>query len=202
MSVDSHYNSQFIQIDFRLLENPDFIRFVHRAEFATYLILRRYIWRGGEHRLGLHKLYHQDRKLASSISGKRMAELLGMRDVTKISKHLTYLVDLKVVERIRTGRESIFVLGEWFMPTGWDVSKEFYYLENVFGTSDGDLPNPQNQTWPKRPNQNWPNKPNQTWPKRPNSNIEENKEWNTVNGGKSPLATLPDLERMFPSSID
>ena len=194
MSIDANYNSQFLQIDFRLLDDPKFIGFVNRPEFATYLILRRFIWRGGEHRLGLHDFYHNQRKLVSSISGKRIASMLGLRDVTWVSKHLSYLVDLKVVERIRTGRESIFVLGEWIRPPSFDVAKEYYYVENVFGAALDDLGKNQNQTWGRSPNQILGSKPSLTWGARPSSNIKRNKE-KTVNGGRSVLALLPDIDQ-------
>src|SRR5687768_7367345 len=169
MSVDSNYNSQFLQIDFKLLDNPRFLAFVNRAEFATYLILRRFVWRGGEHRLGLHELYTNQRKLASAIGTPRIAELLHLRDETRVSKHLTYLDKLGVVQRLRTGRENIFILGEWYKPPGWEVSKEFYYVDNCFGVdnspseqeSSSDLAQNTKSDLQKTPDQSWLKKPDQ-----------------------------------------
>ena len=198
MSVDSNFNRQFIQIDFRLLDNPEFLQFVTQVEFATYLILRRYIWRGSEHRLGLHTLYAKQQKLACSISVERIAEMLGLKEgTTRVSRHLTTLCEIGVVERIRTGRENIFVLGEWHRPRGWHVSKEFYYLENRFGIPGGkspktrksdlskndksDLQNAQDQTGRKTAGQ--------TRRKTTDSNREENREVNTVGNG---LQNLPN----------
>lgn len=194
MSADSHYNAQFIQFDFRLLDNPEFLQFVTRTEFATYLILRRYIWRGGRHRLGLHDLYANEHKLASSIGTKRIAELLGLKDATRVSKHLTYLESQGAIRRIPTGRETIFVLGEWHQPPGWNVSKEFYYLDNRFGVA---FEGPQSPIAAKNPGSDLAQKakpdlhsePDQTWLEKPSSNRKGNREDNTVNGIKN----LPDL---------
>jgi hypothetical protein len=193
MSVDSNYNSQFLQIDFRLLDNRSFLAFVNQAEFATYLILRRYVWRGGVHRLGLHDLYHQQQKLASSIGAPRVAEMLGLRDTTRVSKHLSYLVELGVVKRLRTGRENIFVLGEWYQPPGWQVSKEYYYLDNCFGVDNSGPPGPSKSDLAQKAKSDLHPAPTQSWPKEPSSNREENKETNTVNGNHSPVKNLPDV---------
>ena len=194
MSVDSNYNSQFIQVDFRLLDNPAFLKFVNRTEFATYLILRRYIWRGGEHRLGLHDLYAKQNKLASSVGAKRIAEMLGFKDATRISKHLTYLENLGVLRRIHTGRETISILGEWHQPPGWDVSKEFYYLENRFGLVDTpakpDLAQRAKPVLAEAAKSDLQHQPSQNWPDQPSSNREENREVNTVRNG---VKELPDL---------
>lgn len=198
MSVDSNYNRQFIQIDFRLLDDPEFLRFVNRAEFAVYLILRRYIWRGGEHRLGLHELYAKQRKLASSIGVPRITELLGLKESTLVSRYLTSLYELGVVQRIRTGRENIFILGEWHRPRGWSVSKEFYYLENRFGIPGDKDPGPTRTDMSKKyrsdlqgnEGQNQRKTANQSWRKSTDSNREENRELNTVRNG---VKHLPDL---------
>jgi len=200
MSVDANYNSQFIQIDFKLLDNPDFLAFVGRAEFATYLILRRYIWRGGEHRLGLHLLYSQERKLAASIGTARISELLGLTDPTRVSKHLSALAEEGIIQRIKTGRESIFILGEWHRPPGWDVSKEFYYLENRFGVGDSAEPGKTDtksaepvdkSDLAKKAKSDLGIFAGQTWRKKPRNNIEGNRESNnTVN----PVKLLPDLD--------
>ena len=198
MNIDAKYNSQFIQIDFSLLDDPQFLQFVNRVEFGTYLILRRYIWRGGPHALGLHKMYHEKQLLASSVSADKIASLLQLKDPTRVSKHLAYLIQLKVVHKISTGRENIYVLGEWHTPPGFKAAKEFYYLENLFGSSKSELAKnakselqkSPGQSWRKTPSQSWQDSPKQTWPKTPNSNREENKEANTVRNG---LQMLPDL---------
>jgi hypothetical protein len=97
------------------------------------------------------------------------------------------------VKRIRTGRQNIYVLGEWYdYSEGKDGSKrlEWFYLEQKFGVSTADLAHKaKSDLHPQA---------GQTWPKEPNINIEENRERNTVNGvvkgrEKSVLQQLPDL---------
>jgi hypothetical protein len=97
------------------------------------------------------------------------------------------------VKRIRTGRQNIYVLGEWYdYSEAKDGSKrlEWFYLEQKFGVSTSDLAHKaKSELHPQT---------GQTWPKEPNINIEENREKNTVNGvvkgrEKSTLQQLPDL---------
>jgi hypothetical protein len=98
------------------------------------------------------------------------------------------------VKRIRTGRQNIYVLGEWYdYSEAKDGSKrlEWFYLEQKFGVSTSDLAQ-------KAKSELHPHA-GQTWLKKPNINIEENREKNTVNGivkggvDKSVLRELPDL---------
>jgi hypothetical protein len=108
-------------------------------------------------------------------------------------KQLTKLENYGVVKRIRTGRQNIYVLGEWYdYSEGKDGSKrlEWFYLEQKFGVSKSDLAQ-------KAKSELHPHA-GQTWSKEPNINIEENREKNTVNGvvkggEKSTLRELPDL---------
>ena len=104
------------------------------------LILRRYIWRGGEdkpHFLNLHHLYEHDKLLVSSISNAKIASLLQLKDLTRVSKQLTKLEKYGVVKRIRTGRQNIYVLGEWYdYSEGKDGSKRLVQpggKKNPFG---------------------------------------------------------------------
>ena len=65
--MNINVNRQFILLDFELIDDPRFLDFVSASEFGTYLILRRFIWRGGEnkpHFLNLHNLYENDRLFA------------------------------------------------------------------------------------------------------------------------------------------
>jgi hypothetical protein len=158
--------------------------------------LRRFIWRGGEdkpHFLNLHHLYENDKLLVCSISNDKIASLLHLNDLTRVSKQLTKLENYGVVKRIRTGRQNIYVLGEWYdYSEGKDGSKrlEWFYLEQKFGVSKSDLAQKaKSELHPQT---------GQTWPKEPNINIEDNREENTVNGvvkglGKSALRELPDV---------
>jgi len=128
-----------------------------------------------------------------SISNEKIASLLHLHDLTRVSKQLTKLERYGVVKRIRTGRQNIYVLGEWYdYSEGKDGSKrlEWFYLEQKFGVSTSDLAQKaKSDVHPQT---------GQTWPKEPNINIEENREKNTVNGvikggEKSVLQSLPDL---------
>jgi hypothetical protein len=195
--MNINVNRQFILLDFELIDDPKFLEFVSASEFGTYLILRRFIWRGGEnkpHFLNLHHLYENDKLLVCSISNDKIASLLHLHDLTRVSKQLTKLENYGVVKRIRTGRQNIYVLGEWYdYSEGKDGSKrlEWFYLEQKFGVSTSDLAQKaKSELHPQA---------GQSWSKEPNINIEENREKNTVNGvvkggGESALQKLPDLE--------
>jgi hypothetical protein len=194
--MNINVNRQFILLDFELIDDPRFLDFVSSAEFGTYLILRRYIWRGGPdkpHFLNLHQLYENDKLLVCSISNEKIASLLQLKDLTRVSKQLTKLEKYGVVKRIRTGRQNIYILGEWYdYSEVKDGSKrlEWFYLEQKFGVSKSDLAQKaKSELHPQT---------GQTWPKEPNINIEENREKNTVNGvvkeeEKSTLQQLPNL---------
>ena len=197
MPMNINVNRQFVLLDFELIDDPSFLDFVSAAEFGTYLILRRFIWRGGEnkpHFLNLHQLYENDKLLVCSISNDKIASLLHLHDLTRVSKQLTKLEKYGVIKRIRTGRQNIYVLGEWYdYSEVKDGSKrlEWFYLEQKFGVSKSDLAQ-------KAKSELHPDA-GQTWLKKPNINIEENREKNTVNGvvkggEKSALQKLPDLE--------
>jgi hypothetical protein len=194
--MNINLNRQFILLDFELIDDPQFLGFVSSAEFGTYLILRRFIWRGGEnkpHFLNLHNLYETDKLLVCSISNEKIASLLHLNDLTRVSKQLTKLEKYGVIKRIRTGRQNIYVLGEWYdYSEVKDGSKrlEWFYLEQKFGVSKSDLAQ-------KAKSELHPDA-GQTWLKKPDINIEENREKNTVNGvvkggEKSVLQKLPDL---------
>src|SRR5690348_1728738 len=137
--MNSNFNRQFVLIDFALIDDPGFLAFVSAAEFGTYLILRRFIWRGGEdkpHFLNLHHLYEDKKLLVCSISNEKIAALRNLHDVTRISKHLTKLEAYGVLKRMRTGRQNIYVLGEWYdYSESKDGSRrlEWFYVEQKFG---------------------------------------------------------------------
>jgi hypothetical protein len=194
--MNINVNRQFILLDFELIDDPKFLEFVSVSEFGTYLILRRFIWRGGEdkpHFLNLHHLYEKDKLLVCSISNDKIASLLHLNDLTRVSKQLTKLENYGVVKRIRTGRQNIYVLGEWYdYSEGKDGSKrlEWFYLEQKFGVSKSDLA--------QKAKSDLHPQTSQTWSKEPNINIEENREKNTVNGvvkgeEKRALRELPNI---------
>jgi hypothetical protein len=197
--MNINFNRQFVLLDFELIEDPQFLEFVSTSEFGAYLILRRYIWRGGEnkpHFLNLHSLYEHEKLLVCSIGNEKIASLLKLNDLTRVSKQLTKLEQYGVMKRIRTGRQNIYVLGEWYdYSEAKDGSKrlEWFYLEQKFGVNKGDLA--QTAKSELHPHTD------QIWPTEPSNNIEENREKNTVNGvvkgkgEKSGIQQLRDLEQ-------
>lgn len=138
--MNSNFNQQFIMLDFKLLENKDFLQFLGSSEFATYLVLRRFVWRSVDpHYMGLHTLYRQQQKLVCSLERDTIAEFIDIAP-DNISRHLSKLQDRGVIKRILTGRQSVFVLGEWIDVNGDGSYKvEWFYMEGIFGLSKPDL---------------------------------------------------------------
>src|SRR5918996_4167528 len=182
--MTENFNRQFILFDYKQLDDPVFLNFVGTAEFKTFLLLLRYIWRGGSHRLGLDELYAKEHLLVAAVDRGFLAHKLGLQDETRVSKHLTKLEELKLVRRVRTGRETIFVLGEWLdisEEQDGSAKKEWFYYERVFGKHRGkDSSNEtrkggdegstssdvaQNATSEvhNTPHQRWPETPQQMW---------------------------------------
>jgi hypothetical protein len=190
--MNSNFNRQFILLDFQLLDDPKFIAFMNTAEFGTHMILRRYIWRGGEaksHLLGMHELYEQKRLLVSSISREKLAEKLNLKDVTRVSKHLTKLEELGVVRRIRTGRQSIYVLGEWVdYSENKDETKrlEWFYLDQKFGPKQqkepqkGTVPTTQSSDVAQNTTSDVAQNAHQTWPEPPHPTNNREHKYNNV----------------------
>jgi hypothetical protein len=137
--MNEHYNRQFLQIDFASLEAPEFFRFLQKAEFGAYLILRRYVWRSTTpHPLGLQGYYWDKQLLVAAVENDLIARKMGIRDVTRVSKYHKSLEDFGVIQRLRTGRANIFILGEWIdISEGKDKSKrlEWFYFDRKFGAS-------------------------------------------------------------------
>jgi len=196
--MNENFNRQFLLLDFEWIDDPRFLDFVTKAQFATFLILMRYIWRGREHRLGLHNLYWKERKLASAVGREKIASKLGLKDETRVSKHLTALQESGVIQLMRTGRENIFILGEWVdISEQQDKSKrkEWFYIERVFGAPTSDVA--KNTTSdvqeelevPKTPHLKGSLEPHQRWRDEPHSNREDNREF-TVNGALKYLRNL------------
>jgi hypothetical protein len=189
-SMNRNFNRQFVLIDFELLDDARFIEFMKTAEFATYMLLRRYIWRGGEkkpHFLGLEELYEQKRLLVCSVTNQAIADRLQLEDVTRVSKHLSKLEDSRVLRRIRTGRQNIYVLGEWVdYSSEQDGSRrlEWFYLEQRYGLTQSDLA--------QKAKSDLAPDAGQSWREKPNNNREENREENTVGNGVA-IKGLPDL---------
>src|SRR5258708_3990103 len=111
--MNSNFNRQFIMTGFRLLENREFLKFIGSSEYATYLVLRKFVWRGTEpHFMGLNELYLNDKLLVSSIERDKIEEITGV-STKNISRHLTSLESKGIIQVKRTGRQNIYTLGEW-----------------------------------------------------------------------------------------
>jgi len=135
MDVNAHFNSQFVMIDFELLDAPEFMHFVGSTAFSVYLLLRRYVWRSEEreHTAGLHHLYAQG-LLTCSISVAALADKAGVSE-RSVKEATSRLEDLGIVQSKATGREKVYVLGEWVdisEKKDGSVRKEWFYLERVF----------------------------------------------------------------------
>jgi DNA-binding transcriptional ArsR family regulator len=189
--MNSNFNRQFILIDFRLLENRGFLKFIGSSEFATYLVLRRNIWRGSSsHYMGLNDLYLRDKLLACSLDRAKIAEITHI-DPDNISRHLTSLETHRVIQRRRTGRQNIYILGEWVDVQGDGSYKlEWFYLEGVFGLSKSDLTESIRSDEAKASDQTRPKVSDQTRRSASDNNIKENKKDNTITNGIKNLKTL------------
>src|SRR5919197_5235337 len=117
--MTENFNRQFIILDFKHLDNPAYLDFVGTPEYKVFLILMRFVWRGGPHRLGLDDLYHQKKLLAAAVQRDFLAQKLKVREETHISRYLKRLEEMKIIQRMRTGRETIFIVGEWL-----DISEQ------------------------------------------------------------------------------
>ncbi|MBW7886489.1 MAG: helix-turn-helix domain-containing protein, partial [Caldilineaceae bacterium] len=184
--MNSHFNRQFILIDFRLLEDRSFLKFLGSSEFATYLVLRRNVWRSPKpHYMGLDQLYSGSRQLVCSLTREKIAEVTGVA-LDNISRHLSALERRGVIRRLRTGRQNIYVLGQWVDVKGDGSYKlEWFYMEGAFGVSKADLMQsvrseltPPSDQKRRRPSDN---------------NREENREEKTVANGV--FDSLPDLQQ-------
>jgi hypothetical protein len=200
--MTENFNRQFILFDYKQLDDPVFLNFFGTTEFKTFLLLLRYIWRGGFHRLGLDELYSKEQLLVAAVDRGFLAQKLRLQDETRVSKHLTKLEELKLVQRMRTRRETIFVLGEWLdisEEKDGSAKKEWFYYERVFGKNRGsDSSNEtrkggdegsttsdvaQNATSEvhNTPHQRWPETPQQMWQGEPRNNIKNKYINKTVN---------------------
>lgn len=125
-----NFNRQFILLDFRDLDNPEFLAFVRAPEFSTYLLMRRHIWRSLQpHYMGLHELYGRDHLLACSLERERIAEQLGGLSTRTVSNDLVALERRDVIRVRPTGRQNIYLLGWWGEEDG--VYYEAFYADRL-----------------------------------------------------------------------
>jgi len=199
--MNSNFNRQFILIDFKLLENKAFLDFLGSSEFGTYLVLRRHVWRSTEtHYMGLNDLYENDKLLVCSLERSKIAKTIGVR-ANQISLHLSKLEEHGVIKRIRTGRQSIFVLGEWIDVHGnGSYRLEWFYLEGKYGITKSDLAKAHttdvrksgDQTSVESGDQTSAGTSGQMSARSGDNNIEDNRKENTVNGA---IKNLKNLEQ-------
>ena len=194
--MNSHFNRQFIMLDFRLLGNRDFLKFLGSSEFATYLVLRSNIWRSPRpHHMGLDQLYEEEKELACSLTREKVAAVTGIAP-DNISRHLSTLAEKGVIRRRRTGRQSIFVLGEWVdVLSDGSYRLEWFYMEGCYGISKSDLTESVRSGLTKSSDQNRPGASGQTRRSASDNNREENREIKPVpvNGANSVFKDLPNL---------
>ena len=193
LPMNSHFNRQFILIDFRLLEDRRFLKFLSSSEFATYLVLRRNVWRSRQpHFMGLDQLYAGQRKLACSLTREKIAEVTGVAP-DNISRHLSALSKRGVMRRLRTGRQSVFVLGEWIDVKGdGSYPLEWFYLEGKYGISKRDLTQSVRSDTTGASDLNQPPASGQNRRKASDNNRVENREEKSVNGI---FKSLPRLDQ-------
>ena len=181
--MNSNFNRQFILIDFRLLEDRRFLKFLSSSEFATYLVLRRNVWRSSQtHFMGLDQLYEREKKLACSLTRERIAEVTGVAP-DNISRHLSGLEKRGLIVRQRTGRQSVFVLGEWIDVKGdGSYAVEWFYLEGQYGISKQDLTQSVRSEVTATSDLNRPRPSGQSRRLASDNNRQENRAEKTVNG--------------------
>ena len=132
------YNSQFLTIDFRLLDLPAFCAFMRSAAFAVYMLLRRYVWRGRSSRHPLAKvndLFEQGH-LVSVVSLDLLAERLQLSHSSYVSRLLRELESLGIVRRFRTGRQNVYIVGAWedrSRAQDGSYVVEVFFLDQVHG---------------------------------------------------------------------
>ena len=132
------YNAQFITIDFRMLDNREFGEFMKTTAFAVYLQLRRYIWRSRSRRNPIAKVneLYAEGYLVATVERAYLAQKLGIKEERHISRHITELCQMGVIERISTGRQNIYILGKWedrSVQQDGSYIIELFLLERHFG---------------------------------------------------------------------
>src|SRR5215211_5947305 len=206
MSTD-RFNRQFILIDFRDLENPDYLAFVRSPEFSTYLLMRRHIWRSRQpHHMGLEALYAHG-FLACSLDRERMAEQLGGVSTRTVSNDLTQLERRQVISVQHTGRQNIYVLGRWGEDDGayyetWFIDRLHVRDEENF-TSDEKL-----AELPLRGEENFTSEVRQTFssdaqlPAAKNREARKERNREDLEDSNVPLLQILEDRRMIASYVD
>ena len=132
------FNKQFILLDFRELDNPEYLAFVRAPEFSTYLLMRRNVWRSAQaHHMGLEELYRSG-LLTCSLEREKMAEQLGGVSIRTVSNDLGALEKRGVIAVQATGRQNIYVLGRWGQDEG--VYYEAFYVDRLHNRQEENFP--------------------------------------------------------------
>ena len=108
------FNAQYLPIDLRLVGSPEFLDFARTPAWAAYLCLMRYIWRSSSpHPIPKVDELRRDGYLVSTVGREKLAELLGYKHDTRVSKLMADLESLGLIERVSTGRQAVYVMGRW-----------------------------------------------------------------------------------------
>ncbi|MDP9357158.1 MAG: hypothetical protein M3R02_18100 [Chloroflexota bacterium] len=136
------FNRQFILLDFKDLDNPEYLAFVRAPEFSTYLLMRRNVWRSVQpHHMGLEALYRAG-FLTCSLDREKMAEQLGGVSIRTISNDLGALEKRGVISVRSTGRQNIYVLGRWGDDEG--VYYEAFFVDRLHAREEENFPSDEN----------------------------------------------------------
>ena len=131
------FNAQFLQLDFRVLDHPEFGVFMKTTAFAVYLQLRRYIWRSHKpHPVSRVSELRREGKLVCAVERSFLARKLGIREEAHISRHITSLSELGAIQVVRTGRQNVYVLGSWedrSLAQDGSYLIEIFFLDQLFG---------------------------------------------------------------------
>lgn len=131
------YNAQFFRLDLRLLDSEEFLAFMRTPAFAVYFQLARYVWRGrAPHPIERVNQLFAEGYLVAAVDRETIASKLGLNQPTHVSRLLSELEKLRVIERVRTGRQSVYVLGRWedrSFAGDRSYVVEIFYLHQRFG---------------------------------------------------------------------
>ena len=172
------FNRQFILLDFRDLDNPEFLAFVRAPEFSTYLLMRRNVWRSPQpHHMGLEALYRQG-FLACSLDREQMAEQLGGVTIRTISNDLAALERRGVITVQHTGRQNIYLLGRWGEEEG--AYYEAFYVDRLHLRQEESFPSDARpEPLPARREKSFPSEVRESFPPGGKLFARKNREGNT-----------------------
>lgn len=192
------FNRQFVLLDFKDLDNPEFLALVRSPEFSTYLLMRRYIWRSlTPHPMGLHDLYRAG-FLACSLDREKISEHLGGVSTRTISTDLAALERREIITVRHTGRQNIYLLGRWGEDEG--ARYEIFYLDRLHVREEENFPSDVTRNeLPIREEENFLSEVQIPAPINRERNTEENRDFE---GSKGTLAKILEARRLIGRYID